>query len=245
MTRLSGRFGPLTPIFPLDKSEGGIAVGNSHAVHSLVVTQSAFKNFGSDNDPSITLITPPIEDDLVVMFVSNTNLFTINGSAGWVNVLGGTTKISSTDHDGTMLYHIVTAAEAAANTVTFVATDYFAASEAYGVSSVVVRFVDLTDVMGGTPGTATSGPAPVTPSVLAGMTPDVDNGLIISAVGTEGPRTWTEPSGWVQQTSSTQNTMCTRVAPSESGVAVPATDIDLAGGSDEYVSITITLKPLP
>lgn len=195
--------------------------------------------------PSFTFGSSDVQEgDVILAFPSSTNTATITIPSGWVNVLGGTTDVESDSHELSGGYHVVTAGEVGQTAWTL--TNWYDTTEVGNVVAILVRNVDPADVLDIAASAFNSGNT-ITPHVLAGLTPIVDGGFIVSCVAKDGTGNYTTPpAGWsLDQTSNTGNgkALLTRDALSQSGVAVPATNITPSAG-DEYASITVVLNPI-
>jgi hypothetical protein len=196
--------------------------------------------------PSFTLDTSPLENDIIYLWVSSTTTATVADVSGWVNVLGSGVDVESDAHEMTCVYHIVTAAEDTANTVTWTLTNMYGATETGAFAAVVVRQADPADPLAGVNSTFDSGNT-VTPAVLASVTPDASGGLILSAVVQDSTGTYTTPANWTNRVVFNTNVALSVYSydlGATSGVGVGPTNITPDAG-DEYISITIVAKAVP
>jgi hypothetical protein len=199
--------------------------------------------------PSITFDTAPAENDIVAMWVTGTAA-TFSGFSvptGWTNALATASSVQASDsHIMCCVYHRVTAGEAAANTVTFTATNLFTANPGGYIEACVVRNVDTTTATDARNSTFSSTNT-ATPHVLASntLTADGAGALTTSCVAKDAtPGTWTTPANWALIRADATNVpmwLGHRVALGTASESIAATNITPSAG-DEYVSITISWR---
>jgi len=207
----------------------------------------------STNDPSVTFPGgyTPLENDVIALFISSTTVLgaVANASlpAGWVNPLGDGVEINSDAHGMACLYHLVTAAEETAVTLTYTATDALDATETGYVQAVAVRNVDSTTPIDGF-NTAFNSGNTTDPHVLAGITGSgvlATGSLVVSSVAKDGTGAYgSTPTGWTQVRADNTNNgrwIGTRDALTTADTDVTATNITPSAG-DEYCSITLAFK---
>lgn len=243
------RTGPSALVTWVDAQTGTMVV-NTTAVAAIVirmpstdpyVVDTAAAAISASRSPSLTFAVAPLAGDVIVIWPSSTTTAAITDPSGWVNVLGANTDIETDAHEQCCLYHVVTAAEAAASTVTFTATNLYDVAETGAVVGAVVRNVNIADVLAGFQTADNSGA--VTPHLLSAVTPDVSGGLILSAVAKDTSGTYTtQPTDWTFIATSTTQKLLRYNILSTSGVAVGPTNIT-PSASDEYISITVVLNP--
>jgi hypothetical protein len=102
----------------------------------------------ASRSPSITLGTSPIENDVIVVFASSNSTSSTPATAptGWTYMrpsgnTNGTIMPSDSSMAAVMLYHVVTAAEDTANTVTWTLTNLWNATETGRITATVLRGV--------------------------------------------------------------------------------------------------------
>jgi len=169
--------------------------------------------------------------------------------SGWVNPLGGNTLAASGGCAVIALYHVVTSAEASANTVAWTLTNLWDAAQTGAMYTAALRGVDQVTVVDAF-GSAVSGSS-VTPHVLAGLlAADVSfsGDMILSGIGADTTTTYsTAPTGWTIRASNAggQNAgaLLSRDTNTTAGVAVAATNIT-PGGAANYSSITLAFSPV-
>lgn len=208
--------------------------------------------YGSSQSPSFTLGTAPAEHDILVAYLStsiNTGTFTDPG--GWVNVLGTDARVIPADSSsvGVMLYHRVTAAEAAAGTVTWTFTNLWAAASRGATTVAVLRGVALTGELVGAD--SASDTNEVTPWVIPSVTPTADDCQVIAGLSADyasgtapntqaaAPWQWTLRAG---NADSQSNYLYSRDTLGSSGVATGVENVT-PSAADEYVSIIACFAP--
>lgn len=224
---------------------GGGGGSGVPAVSDPFVVQSASAGINTSRTVSLTFATPPLTDDLVIMWPSAADTAVPTAPSGWVNTLGGSTDVESDAHEICCIYHFVTSGEASGSTVTFTATDLYGSTEIGDVVGCVVRNVDTSTPLAGG-GTAQDITNTVTPHILAAVTPTVTGGLILTSVAKDNAGTYSSaPSGMTFLITSNVNhgrALLQYNALSTNGVAVGPTNITPSAG-DEYCSITWCLRP--
>jgi hypothetical protein len=209
------------------------------------VTQVKVGAVTATRSPTFTLDTSPLENDIIYLWVSSTTTATVADVAGWVNVLGSGVDVESDAHEMTCVYHIVTAAEDTANTVTWTLTNMYGATETGDLAAVVVRQADPADPLAGVNSTFDSANT-VTPAVLASVTPDASGGIILSGVVQDSTATYTQPANWTVRATSNSNQGLSVFQYNlgvTSGVGVGPTNVTPDAG-DEYISITLVVKSI-
>lgn len=204
----------------------------------------------STNDPAVTFpgTYVPAEDDVVVLFISSTTVMDVVADAslpsGWVNPLGDGVNVDSDAHGVGILYHLVTAGEETAVTLTYTATNALAAAETGNVIGVAVRDVDPASVIDSI-NTTFDSTNTVTPAVLASLTGTnlSDDSLVLRYTAQDNTATFTEPASHTEIVTSNTNqgSWLGRLDGwTTAGGDVAATDITPDAG-DEYASITVAL----
>jgi hypothetical protein len=223
----------------------GTVSGSTSSPHVIGSPKAAA--ITASRSPSLTFDEAPLEGDIVMMFPSSVGVgVAITVPSGWENPLTGNTDVETDAHEMCAVAHVVTAGEAAGSTVTFTVTNLYDVAQTGNVVGCVVRNADIGDIFAGAASTFSSGNG-ATPHVLSAVTPDDNNGLILSCVtrdGTSGTGYTSEPAGWSFLVTTQLNhdkALLRRTLLSESGVATSATNITPAG-SDEYASITVVIK---
>lgn len=197
--------------------------------------------------PSMTFSRAPLPNDILDAAPSSTGItVTLQTVATWVDVLGALVDVESDSHELARRYHVVTAAEYGATTLTWTLTSMYSAVQTGNIVSQVVADVDPNvplDVAASTFNSTNT----VTPHVLAGLTPTTNNGLVSSVVAKDATGAYsTAPSGWNLRVTNNTNqgkAMLDRIAYTTAGVAVPATNITPSAG-DEYASITVVWRAM-
>jgi hypothetical protein len=198
----------------------------------------------ASRSPAITFAESPVEDDIIVIWVASTTASAITDPSGWTNLLGANTDVESDSHQLCAYYHVVTAAEDSANTVTWTLTNMYDATETGAVVAVVVRNGDPADPLGGTPTSTFDSANTVTPAVLAQVTPDVTGGLVLSAVVQDSTASYTVPTGWSLKAYHNVNVGIAAFGYgtlTTASSAVGPTNVTPDAG-DEYASISLVIK---
>lgn len=165
----------------------------------------------------------------------------------WVNPLGGTTLVASSDSSEIFIYHVVTSTEQTANTVAWTFTNIFSTSQTGATYTMAVRGANPSapiDVTGTSFDTSNS-----TTEVLAAVTPTKTNSLILAGVGNDATSTYaTAPTGWTFQVKGAggQNggAVLSFNTASVAGTAVGPTNIT-ASASTQYAAITVAFAAVP
>lgn len=207
------------------------------------VTQVKSAAVTATRSPAFTLDTSPLENDVIYVWVSSTTAAAITDTTGWTNVLGANTDVESDAHEMLCVYHVVTAAEDTANTVTWTLTNIYDATETGAITAVVVRNVDPADPLAGVGSTFDSANT-VTPAVLAAVTPDASGGLVLSAVVQDSTATYTTPGGWtVRSTFNTNQGLSVFSFDTGTTASTPVGPTNVTpDAGDEYISITVVAK---
>jgi hypothetical protein len=209
------------------------------------VVYSANSTFTTSRSPSLTFSSAPLEDDVVIMWPGTSVVsVTMTVPSGWENPLGGNTDVESDAHSLACVYHVVTAAEAASNTVTFTATNLFDSNQTGDVVGSVVRGVNPDNVVEAV--ASDFNVSNTSTHVLPGVdyTQHIDS-IVLSSVAKDTTGTYTTPSGWTQL--ATSNTTSGRWLGSRDalittiGDAVASTNITCSV-SDERCAITVVLR---
>lgn len=217
---------------------------------SIVIASSAYSTINNSRSPSLTFTgwTPAL-NDLVIMFprdASPDSTLTIPG--GWVNPLGGTTKITTDSNQSAVLYHFVTAGEVSAVTTTYSPTNLFSFAIFGSVVGSVLRGVDTTTPVDSVATTFDSSDT-ATPHVIPALTgANLSTGsLVLGATSRDGDGAYgSGPGGWTQitKTADWSPTWYGNLnAATTAGVDVPAATITPNAG-DEYTGISIALTAL-
>lgn len=196
-------------------------------------------------DPTFTLGTSPIEDDILVLYASSTTAATTTDVAGWTNVLGANAEVMTAASETTacMVYHRVTAAEDTANEVTWLLDNLWDTSETGRISVTVLRGVATSGELVGT--ASGSDAAVADPWVIPTVTPTADDCVIIAGVSGDSTETQTTPSGWTLRASGStteSNYLYTRDTLGSNGTPTGTTNVT-PSTADEYVSIVACFKP--
>jgi hypothetical protein len=197
--------------------------------------------------PAFTLGTAPAENDIIVAYISSTTPAATTDVSGWTNVLGANQVISLSDDSmaAAMAYHRVTAAEAAANTVTWTLTNFWNASETGRITTAVLRGVATSDEL---VGTASGFNINIVQPVIPDVTPTADDCQIMAGVAMDtNGITLTTPAGHTLRSGATgtqTNSLYSLDTLGTSGVATGTTNVT-ASTSDEYISIVACFAPAP
>lgn len=215
-------------------------------VTSAITLPSSVSAGNGSRSPALTFASyTPQLNDVVVMFPSD-SAGGVGVSAipsGWVNPLGGTTRVISDSHQLLAIYHVVTSGEVSAVTTTYTGTNLFDSSAFGNVAGVVLRGVSTVTPIDST-GTAFDSTDTVTPHVLPGLTgTNLSTGsLVLSCVTKDGGGLYAStPAGWTQLTNTNNGNGMWQgylQAATVANVDVPATNITPSAG-DEYAAITI------
>lgn len=205
-------------------------------------------SYSTSRSPSFTLDTSPLENDILLAFVTSLDTAATTDVSTWTNVRGANTVTMPADssHAAVMVYHRVTSAEDTADTVTWTLTNLWDATETGTIGVLVMRGVATSGELQGvnyqTDDTAT------TPWYIPSVTPTASDVQVIGAVtGDSGKSLTITSSGWTTQvgwSSSQTNYILSRDALGVSGVGTGSCTVTpTLGGSDEYVSIVACFKP--
>jgi hypothetical protein len=152
--------------------------------------------FSASQSPSFTLGTAPQADDVLVAMISSTTSAALLGAFTWTNVLGGNTDVESDSHQGNMVYHVVTSAEASASTVTWTLTNHYSTTETGRISVAVLRGVNTTTPLNSAASTFSSTNT-ATPWGNGTFTiTSMPDGVVMMGVAGDGTQTQTFQSGW-------------------------------------------------
>lgn len=197
---------------------------------------------GSFNDEGCTDYVAQ-ENDVVLAFGGSVGVTAVaNAPTGWVNPLGANVGVSSASHTLACMYHQVTAAEAAANNVSYVVTNMFGAGANGDGAFIAIRGIDpntVIDAINTASGTAST--THVLPS-LSGASLSTDS-LVISCVSSPSTNTYTVPVGTGQAgiSNGTQGIWLGVYDDyTTTGVTVAAKNVT-ASASTAYASITLAL----
>lgn len=209
-----------------------------------IVIESASSSFFGRN-PVVTFSNPPLADDLVIVWSAVTDsgfdYFFNAAPAGWVNPLGGGTSVTASASCKLFcVYHIVTAAEEAADKVDYGPTDMYDGNPQGNGIGVIVRNANILSLAG--TGT-TSGTA--SPHVLAAATPIASGGLVLSGVARANTTAYTDaPTGWTfcdTETTTISGAVLSYDTATTQDVTVGPTNITAA--SSAYASISLVFEP--
>jgi hypothetical protein len=170
---------------------------------------------------------------------------TMTEPSGWTNPLGAGVDVESDAHQLACAYHQVTAAEEAAVTTAYTATNWYGANVTGYVQGAVVRDVDRRTPIDSANSTFNSGNT-TTPHVLASLTGTnlTDGSRVLSSVAKDSTGAYSSvPAGWSQIRADNTNQgrwLGYRAAVTATNVDVTATNITPSAG-DEYASITLAL----
>ena len=226
----------LTPAYQFRYRTAAGEITEPSRVQTAVGTYST-----ATRSPSFTFGSSDIQEgDLILAFPSSTNTATVAMPSGWSNLLGGTTDVESDAHELSGGYHFVTSGEVGQTSWTL--TNWYDTTEVGNVVAILIRGAGgIDDVQ-----SAFNSGNTVTPHVLAGVTPTISGGMVISCVAKDGTGNYTsDPSGWtIRQTSNTNNgkALLEYNTLTTAGVAVGPTNITPSAG-DEYASITVVVVP--
>lgn len=197
--------------------------------------------FSATRSPAFTLGTSPQEDDILVAFISSTTTATVADISEWTNVLGSATDVESDAHQSFMVYHRVTAAEDAANTVTWTLTNIYGATETGRISVAVLRGVKATSEL---VGSASGSDVNLVDGTIPSVTPTADS-VVIAGLSQDGTGTRTSaPTGYTDiagGTSTQHNYIYRRTSNATSG-SPTGTAAANTGTNDEYVSIVAAFE---
>jgi hypothetical protein len=206
--------------------------------------------FTATRSPTINIpdgTSPAADGDVIVVWATAATVSSLDAVIGWYSVLGGVTSVNSDSHSQASAYHVVTPEEAGQTSWTI--TNFFSAGETGIIQAVRVRNVGLAAPISAAASTVDSANA-ASPHILAGIASGsvtVNDGLVLSAVGSDGGTTYTTPGGWTVQQSYTPapaQSVYSRDTLTTSGVAVAATNVTTSVGN-EYASITVIMNPTP
>ena len=217
---------------------------------AVAIVQSKYVTNNSARTVSITFDNTPAAGSVVFLFSSCTNQGQpITTPAGWTNVLGGNTHIETDSHEMTVLWHVVTPAEFAANTKTFTATLLYNVPNIFGtVLGMEISGLDTTTPVSAVATDAQSANL-ATPHVLIGVASGsvtINGGTVLSCVVADSSGSvYPTVTGWTRvATSDTTQSKAVyiRDALTTAGVAVASQNVTPAA-ADEYISYTLILKP--
>lgn len=200
-------------------------------------------SFSASRSPSISFSTPPLENDLIIIWPSSTTTAAVTMPAGVVNVLGGTTDVESDAHEIACAYHFVTAAESA-STTTFTFTNFYDTTQTGNIVAALVRGVDLVNPINIT-GTGFNSANTAADHTLPGLTPTCTDGIWFSCIAKDGTGAYaTDPSGWDRVGASNTNQGKWggyRIARTTAGSAISGQDITESAG-DEWAAISVVVQ---
>jgi hypothetical protein len=211
----------------------------------MAYAQGAGSTLTASRSPSVTFSAAPAAGDVIVLWSVSAAVAAVGTVTGWDNVLGGTTVVASDAHTEVCVLHVVTTAEANANTVTFTVTNLWSTAQTGSTVAGVWTAVDGTTPIDSAASTFSSTNG-ATPHVLAGLTGSnlSNNSQVVSAVAKDSLGTWTTPAGWTarqaQNAANNGIAIFTRDTLTTAGTNVTATNITPNTG-DEYASITVAL----
>lgn len=176
-----------------------------------------------------TTYPDPTENDLLVMWVRTSTVVNVTDStnSAWFNPLGTDTVVSVTGSSCACFCKLVTAAEEAAVTRTYTATNWFDTNKAWRSAVCVFRGADPAlpiDAFGTVANTSSS----TTHNLAAVTGTDItySNGLVVSGTtGTASSGTYTTPGGWTAMQTGTSYGTYYRTTLATANTNVTATNI--------------------
>ncbi|MCV7434801.1 hypothetical protein [Mycolicibacterium bacteremicum] len=213
---------------------------------SIVATDSRLNSNTRNIGSTFTSYTAQT-DDLIVIFAavpSDTGTPSIGTVSGWT----GIAQVSNSLGSLTGLMHPVTSAEAAANTTSFTATNYFNVAKNSRTVACVVRGGDPASYLDAFSTVASASSSTHQFPALVGT--DLSSGSLLIGVVTAGTgdRTYTDsPAGYslaIQADTGTAVGMWVRAAASVAGVNVAAQTVTPTSASSyRGMSVAITAAP--
>jgi len=211
---------------------------NPHVVESIgsAITTS--------RSPSVTFTQAVAPGDWVVLMASSTTTgHTMTEPSGWTNPLGAGVDVESDSHQMACAYHQVTAAESAANTLTYTATNWYGATHTGYTHGFLIRNANPSTLIDTATSTFDSGNT-VTPHVFPAVTPQTQGGLVLASVAKDATGAYSSvPGGMTQLLASNTNQgrwSGYYTALTTKATAVGPTNITPSAG-DEYASIVLSL----
>jgi hypothetical protein len=127
-------------------STGALTATVVQPIQVVAIVTASFP-FGNNVTVAFTGWTPAL-NDVVVSFPMNTAAsLTGTPSAGWVNPLGGSTTVSTTQQSLGVAYHLVTAAEVSAGTTSYTMSGYWSGGSIHKAVAIVLRNVNPASVV--------------------------------------------------------------------------------------------------
>lgn len=218
---------------------------------AIYVAATGSAAVSASRSPAITFSSyTPTTDDVVVFCCNNGAAAAAQTtSTGWVNChpSGGNTNVASDSHTMTVVYHLVTSAEAAAVTTTYTATTLWNANATGNVVGIVLRGVDTAAVVDSS-NTAFSSANGATPHTLPSLTGAnlSTYSLDVGFVTADLLATWTTPAGWTAAVSSNTNAGTAILLGdvlTAAATNIAATNITPSAG-DEYASYSVAFTAL-
>lgn len=236
--------------------------------NSINIVSSRYVLVNSSQSPSVLLDKNyiPRTGDLILVCNGAAQSRAITVPAGWTNVLGGNSTVDNTQQSASLIYHVVTAAEEQAGTVSWALKDYYTTRALGFVTALALRGCDpVTPINKYATGFSA---VDITPHTMPALPPAGLNNrsLVLSFMErNQSPRSGTlgypdanTPAGYTQimannsgYTSSApwnanldtgSRAVYQRNALTQSGVPVPAKTVDPGHGPDEYVAFTVALN---
>ena len=196
---------------------------------------------------TITASWTPQEDDLIILYLSCTNTFSLTPPSDWVDCGVGDVDPGDSSTSSQALIHLVTASEASTSTTSWTISNLFSGggSEAGRWWMVVVRGADPTDPIDGVGSWMTADLLSTHQlASIAGSSLE-DGSLVVRFVSTDlTSRIYTAPTGHTELYNGDSNTggwVGYRDALTTAGVDVSEQAIVLGTGSDEGVAISIAV----
>lgn len=194
--------------------------------------------FSASRSPSFTLGTSPVENDIIVAYVSSTTTSATTDVSGWTNVRGANTVTMPADSvcAAVMVYHRVTSGEDTADTVTWTLTNLWNANETGRISVAVLRGVPTTSELVGVASGSDEG---LVDGTIPSVTPTTD-ATIIAGFNQDGTGTRTSaPTGYtdIAGGTGTQHNYIYRRTSDASRDTATGTAAANTSTNDEYVSI--------
>ena len=204
-----------------------------------------YNSYGATRSPTCYLYDDAVEDDVIVCFVAATDGAATTDVSGWTNVLGANVEVDPGDGSlcCVMVYHRVTAAEAATPPSPWTITNLWNATEGGTITAVVLRGVATSgELVGAASGSNSS---IVTPWVIPSVTPTADYCQPVAGVAGDGSQTQTTPGTHTLRANAAggpSNYLYSDNDLGTNGVGTGTTDVT-PSTADEYVSIVACFKP--
>lgn len=203
-----------------------------------------YNSYSASRSPTCYLYANAVEDDILVAFVSATDGAATTDVSGWTNVLGANVEVDPGDASLTavMVYHRVTAGEAATPPSPWTLTNLWDATETGQITIAVLRGVVTSGELVGAASGSDAGV--VTPWVIPTVTPTADCQIMAGVAG-DGTQTQTTPGTHTLQASAStaqSNYLYSDNDLGANGVSTGTTNVT-PSTSDEYASIVACFKP--